>query len=190
MGVVTRVHVYELFIIHTSFYFIYYNKMEDYSTVDPDRLDFVNPLPDYFHLSCPVCLELLLPSVPMLAACCGSHFCESCVEKLRFPPRDDEDEDDDFDEEDLPCPFCKSEYLETIPDKNHLRALKSLKVLCTKNRSGCSWKGELGSLMQHLSSETDCTKNSQQKDSINACSSAIQPTDTLTSQPVSTLYIQ
>ena len=116
------------------------------SSIDPESLEFDCPLPDYFNLACPICLGLLLPDEPRLVTCCGKHFCRSCIESVS--PNDEEGI--------KRCPLCKADKFQSVPDKNHLRALKALKVLCTQSKSGCTWKGELGDLMRHLSREGDC----------------------------------
>lgn len=117
------------------------------STIDPDVLEFIDSVPDYLHLKCPVCLGLLLPDAPRLFTCCGNHFCQTCVFEIysRSPKQTL-----------TPCPICSESIFQYVPDKNHQRALKSLKVLCTKKQSGCEWVGELGSLIVHLSREGDC----------------------------------
>ena len=133
-------------------------EMESYSMIDPNSLDFVTPIPDYFHLKCPICLSLLLPDAPMLVTCCGSHFCQSCVDKLPVC-RDESDEEDEDEEEGgdrIVCPFCKDKKFKSVPDKNHQRALRNLNILCINNKFGCMWRGELGNLAKHLSKEGDC----------------------------------
>ena len=112
--------------------------------IDPDSLQFVTPIQDYFHIKCPICLSLLLPDAPRLVTCCGNHFCQRCLDNLPTVGYGRQ------------CPLCKETGFTSVPDKNHLRALKASSVLCVKNQFGCSWKGELGDLMSHLSREGDC----------------------------------
>ena len=122
--------------------------LED-TTIDPDVLEFLDhPPPDYLHLKCPICLSLLLPDAPRLVTCCGNHFCYKCITELyiistptRLSPS---------------CPICKESHFEHVPDKNHQRVLKGLKVWCLKKPAGCAWKGELGDLIKHLSRDGDC----------------------------------
>lgn len=107
---------------------------------DPDRCEFVEKLPDYLHIKCPVCLDILLPE-PYLVSCCGNHFCKKCIGSLR---RND------------PCPLCKATNNAQfkVPDKGLERALNSLIIYCPNKDKSCDWKGTLGSAHHHLS--TSC----------------------------------
>lgn len=129
----------------------------NYSTIEPELLEFVTPVPDSFHLKCPICLCLLLPDAPRQSLCCGNHFCGSCIDKLptveRESDEEDELEEEDEEEESVYCPFCKHRKFQSWPDKSHHRVLKSLSIYCVNKSSGCTWKGELEDLMRHLSSE-------------------------------------
>ena len=102
---------------------------------DPDRCLFVDPPPPYLHLKCPICLETLLPE-PYLVSCCGHHFCENCVKKLRKNP----------------CPLCKApdSTHSRVPDKGQQRALNSIRVYCPNKKKSCEWAGEFGMLRNHL----------------------------------------
>ena len=107
--------------------------------MDVDDLLFLTPPPDYLHLKCPVCYEMLLTD-PYLVNCCGNHYCGRCITSLSKQA----------------CPLCKTTMFQSIVDKNHSRALSSLKVYCTKKEKGCTWEGELGKLMEHTSIDGDC----------------------------------
>ena len=48
--------------------------------IDVEMLIFLTTPPDYLHLKCPICLELLLDD-PYLVSCCGQHFCGRCITK-------------------------------------------------------------------------------------------------------------
>ena len=101
-------------------------------------MEFPSPLPGYLHFNCPVCYEILLRD-PHLVSCCGRHFCGRCLLEAGHS-----------------CPLCKSKVFQSIVDKNHGRALSSLKVYCTRKEKGCTWEGELGKLMGHTSADGDC----------------------------------
>ena len=109
--------------------------------MDADDLLFLIPPPDYMHLNCPVCYEILLRD-PHLVSCCGQHYCGRCITSLL--------------EAGHSCPLCKSKVFQSIVDKNHGRALSSLKVYCTRKEKGCTWEGELGKLIRHTSADGDC----------------------------------
>ena len=104
-------------------------------SLEAESLVFCAPLPDYFHLTCPICLELLYDRSSNLIVCCGSHICDPCSKKL--PPGQN-------------CPMCKSGKFQKVPDINHQRALSSLKVYCINQSKGCSWSGELKHLKNHI----------------------------------------
>ena len=107
--------------------------------LDPDFIDFVVPTPDYLHLKCPVCLELLLDD-PYLVSCCGAHFHGKCLLKPSITR----------------CPMCSSSNFTKMSDKNHQRALASLSTRCLMKQEGCRWEGDLSKLKQHLSKQGDC----------------------------------
>ena len=73
-------------------------------------LDFVQE-PDEQYV-CPVCLLVLRD--PHLTGCCGHHYCQSCVQRLK---RDK-----------TPCPLCKEADFHTFLDKFILRKINELKV--------------------------------------------------------------
>ncbi len=104
--------------------------------LNPDNCLFVDPLPKYFHLKCPICLKTLLPE-PYLASCCGHHFCDKCVKLLHNKQ----------------CPLCKSRYIpdSRVIDKGQQRAINSLRVYCPNKDKSCEWVGEFGILENHLS---------------------------------------
>ena len=107
--------------------------------IDVEMLIFLTTPPDYLHIKCPICLELLLDD-PYLVSCCGQHFCGRCITNPSL----------------LSCPLCGLDGYQKIPDKNHQRALQFLKVHCLHYQEGCTWEGELGKLKSHLSRDGDC----------------------------------
>ena len=100
---------------------------------DVDDLQFVSPLPDYIHLKCPVCFDTLTKE-SHLVDCCGHHFCTECIRSLTLQA----------------CPLCKSRF-KSLPDKNHTRAVRTVRVFCSNRPEGCEWEGELSDLVGHLS---------------------------------------
>ncbi len=122
-------------------------------SLSPDDLDFVEPLPKQLVLECPICYCLLFN--PHIVSCCGNHFCEHCLERVK--------------EDENPCPMCKSEFT-SLRNKALQRDINQLEVLCpNSNNSGsnnikkdphCQWSGELGMLEHHLNighRHGDCT---------------------------------
>lgn len=100
---------------------------------DVDNLLFLSPFPDFLSIKCPVCLELLLEG--HLVSCCGQHFCQDCIRKVRV------------------CPTCKAEQFDVMSDKSHQRAIKSLQVHCVRKDKGCDWNGGLVNLDIHMKNE-------------------------------------
>ena len=97
--------------------------------------EFAEPIPESFHLVCPVCLEFLKD--PHQAKCCGKDFCKTCAERIES--------------ESKLCPLCKQTF-ETFSNKGHKQQLVQLRIHCTYHKSGCGWIGELGYLEGHLNS--------------------------------------
>ena len=108
------------------------------SKLSKDQLKFVDTPSDEFN--CPICLGVL--EEPYLTACCGNHFCEACVEKVKEGANK--------------CSLCQETPLNGIINKSLRRKLNELKVYCMHKETGCKWVGDLGKLEQHLAiGETD-----------------------------------
>ena len=96
----------------------------------PQQVNFITlPSKDF---TCPVCLLVLQD--PFLTTCCGGHFCEGCVQKVKTQ----------FDE----CPLCKEKPLNAVIDKYFKRQLDQLMIYCPQKE--CKWTGELGKVNEHL----------------------------------------
>ena len=83
---------------------------------------------------CPVCFQLIRN--PFLTACCGNHFCDTCVKSMK--------------EKSNRCPFCNEKPISGITDKKFQRQINELQVHCVHKKHGCLWIGELGKLATHL----------------------------------------
>ena len=87
-------------------------------------------------LVCPVCL---LPCrEPHLISCCGKKVCHSCISRIQ--------------QNDKPCPHCRTHAFITLLDREVERQVLSLKVYCNNKEDGCTWIGELRQLEPHLNS--------------------------------------
>ena len=93
------------------------------SGFDPDEFDLVENPPE--ELQCSVCLSVLCN--PNLTSCCGNHFCQGCIEKIRSDGK--------------PCPLCQSQDYATMLDKSVMRRVKQLKVHCPNKGQGCMCSG-------------------------------------------------
>ena len=85
---------------------------------------------------CPVCFQLIRN--PFLTACCGNHFCDTCVKSMK--------------EKSNRFPFCNEKPISGITDKKFQRQINELQVYCVHKKHGCLWIGELGKLATHLES--------------------------------------
>ena len=83
---------------------------------------------------CPVC-ELLLRE-PHQANCCGSRFCQLCIQQLIADKKS--------------CPCCGEKTFTNFEDKGHKKSLYNFKVWCINKSQGCTWEGELMKLEKHL----------------------------------------
>lgn len=92
--------------------------------------NFVDKVSEEFV--CPICLLVL--KEPHLTSCCGHHFCETCVTRIKSEGR--------------ACPFCKEKSFETLIDKSVQRKVNSLQMSCPME--GCGWVESLSSYETHL----------------------------------------
>ena len=94
--------------------------------------EFVSEPPD--ELKCSVCLLALRD--PSLTSCCGKHFCQSCISRIK--------------NEGKPCPLCQEKDYQLMLDKSIIRRVRELKIKCPNSGRGCEWVGEFGSIERHL----------------------------------------
>ena len=94
--------------------------------------EFVDPPPPAFETKCPICRLLLRE--PHQATCCGTSFCQTCIQQVQ----------------DNKCPICRTKDFEISPNKGLKRSLNQLHVYCTYHKDGCTWSGELQALDRHL----------------------------------------
>ena len=108
---------------------------------------FVEQPPDEYF--CPVSFAVLLE--PYQTRCCGNHLSQEAYQRLQGQA----------------CPVCREENLTAVDDKFHKRKVLCVKVRCPHKAEGCEWEGELGSLEQHLntnSSKQLCAEECQYVD--------------------------
>ena len=84
-------------------------------------------------LKCPICL-LVLKS-PHLTDCCGGHFCEGCIGRVKSMNGS--------------CPKCRESF-KTMIDKNVDREIRLLPLYCVNASKGCGWTGALKDLERHI----------------------------------------
>ena len=107
-------------------------------SLSPDDVDFVEKPPRQLAIECPICMGILF--LPHIVSCCGYHFCETCLNKVK--------------REDQPCPMCKGDFTSLL-NKSLQRDINQLTIVCPNSRktdSGpvCDWVGELGHIEDHL----------------------------------------
>ena len=100
-------------------------------------------------LFCHLCQ--LVARDPQLSVCCGTNFCKNCLLSRTG--------------EKGGCPACTDadDVLTTYPNKMSDREIKKLIVLCLNDELGCDWKGELGTLEDHVTvcemQVVECSQN-------------------------------
>ena len=103
--------------------------------------EFIGKVPEKYTCSS-ICTKVLRD--PHLTACCGQHFCETCLQHwFRKQGRE-------------VCPHCREENFNHFLDKPVKREIDGFKIHCTNRKTGCSWVGALSSLKPHLESEEGC----------------------------------
>ena len=112
------------------------------------------PAPDF---DCEVCHNVLRE--PFLTTCCGSHFCQACVDPVIKDGK--------------PCPSCDEGEFTAVLDKKARRKILSFDVRCPMWRRGCKWVGELGERSGHLD-EKDGECQFVDVNCSNACGGRIQ----------------
>ena len=68
-----------------------------------DQVKFVDPPTEEYY--CPICLGIL--QEPYLTACCGNHFCEACIKKVK--------------EGASKCPLCKETPLNGMQGRSQTK---------------------------------------------------------------------
>ena len=103
--------------------------------------DFVESPPE--DLICKICHYPARD--PLLVACCGYNFCDSCLEHYLQSKVIDHGS----------CPYCHKELFQSVPDKRTERYVLNLKVFCPHKYQGCTWVGELRSMEDHVNENSN-----------------------------------
>jgi len=127
---------------------------EDYKCDGPggyDEYQFVDSRPFSLLLPaiedmmfCKICY--LLSRDPFLSCCCGHTFCKSCLDLLNVTA------DTGSVYVTRMCPVCREKDFQTVKNHQVDRVIKSLHILCTNFKAGCTWQGELNYIEAHLKS--------------------------------------
>lgn len=115
--------------------------VKDYYNWDCSALELGTELPKelrFFEkppkeLLCPLCSQILRD--PFQTQCCGKFFCQGCLMTLAKGGK--------------PCALCRQE-VKAFRDTNMALRVNALAVKCTHEAWGCTWRGELGELGDHL----------------------------------------
>ncbi|XP_065901584.1 TNF receptor-associated factor 6-like [Dysidea avara] len=105
-----------------------------------ERFTVTFVIPPSKDFECSICLSVLRE--PYLTTCCGSHFCQLCVDNVKKKNNE--------------CPVCREKPVNAVIDKYFRRQLNQLQVYCPRRSvkgfqgTGCDWVGELGSVEEHL----------------------------------------
>ena len=113
--------------------------------------EFVEEPPKRFI--CNICAKVLRD--PYLTACCGQHYCESCIKHWIGEKRS------------KVCPHCRKNNFVHILNKALKREIDELKVHCINHEKGCEWKNELDNLETHLKDcgyvEVECSNKCKRR---------------------------
>ena len=93
---------------------------------------FVEPPPE--RLVCKICHFPCRNT--RLSSCCGHAFCESCLGQAQSSHSTSQ-----------ACPMCRSEKFDVYPQLEADREIKALLIYCLNENKGCTWIGELSSLL-------------------------------------------
>ena len=103
--------------------------------------EFVDEVPAKYI--CSICTKVLREA--RLAECCGQHFCDSCLAKWLKRRA-----------ENRTCPHCRAVDFQSVLNKEKIREIKEFKIYCIHRGKGCDWVGQLGTLEDHLQSDSGC----------------------------------
>ena len=103
---------------------------------------FVESPTEDLETKCDICLLVLRN--PHQTECCGSIFCQPCIEWVQ--------------EQKQPCPACNEADFSVFYDRRLERTISELKVRCIHEQKGCAWTGELVALDRHLNMNPECDK--------------------------------
>ena len=104
--------------------------------------EFVDAVPDSDKYHCAICTKVMRNA--RLVACCGKHFCDSCLRKWMESARQ------------KICPHCREVGFQDVLNKEKIREINEFRIRCTNSDKGCEWVGELGEVKKHLESDSGC----------------------------------
>lgn len=81
-----------------------------------------------------------------LTACCGQHYCESCLTCWLREQKG----------KDRVCLHCRKPNFQTVFNWEKIREINEMLIHCTHHDKGCKWVGELSSIKQHLQMDKGC----------------------------------
>ncbi|XP_064385342.1 uncharacterized protein LOC135334183 isoform X2 [Halichondria panicea] len=99
--------------------------------------EFLDLPPQNLQIDCPVCFQTIRE--PHQVTCCGKRFCKACIQRVQDSKSS--------------CPTCKATAFNCFPDKGIKQSLYRLKVICSHQKDGCEWTGELRQLDKHLNTD-------------------------------------
>ena len=125
----------------TATFEVMHDKGLDRSLKEVKRHEPVGMLTKELQTICCICLLVLRE--PHLVSCCGYHFCQSCIKRIK--------------EDRKSCPLCAASF-EVMYDKGLEQSLKEVNVNC--NKTDCHWTERLDLFSDHL--RQDCPKEGKQ----------------------------
>ena len=119
------------------------DKVEDYRAQRGYDYKFIQQPPE--PLICKLCR---LPArEPRLSKCCRYNFCESCLME-RANSRSSNKL--------ITCPVCSDYNFDTDVNKQARMEILSLQVYCPNKAMGCSWRGKIPDIRDHMIKDDGC----------------------------------
>lgn len=100
--------------------------------------DFVDVPPD--RVLCKICHNPCRDAY--LTGCCGTNFCFSCLQRLKKGTTINK-----------ACPICRQEKFRIFPNKGLDREIKAFRVYCENHKGGCTWRGEVNDVENHITAD-------------------------------------
>lgn len=96
-----------------------------------------------------ICRLCRLPArEPLLSKCCRYNFCESCLSERSKSSRSSSKL--------ITCPVCSDYNFNTDINKQARMEILSLQVYCPNKAMGCSWRGKIPEIKDHMIKDDGC----------------------------------
>ena len=101
------------------------------------QCEFIDSVPEDFY--CKKCT--LVARRLTICSSCMESYCYACIT--------------DTQKQGQPCPTCREEHFQALPQVKYQKRMKELRVYCSLKERGCGWSGTLDQLDTHLDPDQD-----------------------------------